>query len=906
MRRPGIWVANGSPADANKMLSWRPGALTSFFDYLGPNRVLHYKEKYPDAAIILRFQHPRNWHEDPVASARHLADMVASKWPELRDMRGPGDTGPFIYFANELNLHYENGDSNVGNQPQYESREFYQRYATWVQQTADRIKQRAPDMRLVCPPFAFGHHEDGAPDDTGNPTEPWAGYDFLAETVRSHFDSIITFHAYWGHAGGSVRDWLYEPRLSSWYAFRWRRVLKLFEQRYGMQVRVIVDEAGNFAAADHDFTEQVMYYARETLTDPRVIALTFFLWQDPTHSPGNIPNSWVDRCLNLDNHITQLAAMPDVPIGPLKPGQPGRAIRLLMPDGSVRVMEMEEYLRGVVATEMSFSWPLEALKAQAVAARSYALAAAARPRHAPSADICSTTHCQAYNETRINPNCDLAVRQTRGQVLMYQNDLAIAYYSANCGGHTFGNETVFNGPPLPYLRPVECVNPGPKNGHGVGMCQWGAHDMAKRGDTYDKILKHYYTGVRISAEMAEPLPAPEADGSEIRGLVTDAAGKPVSDVRLRLTRDDWAGEAVSGPDGTYRFTHLPAGRYTLVVVGTKLRQEGLTLAEGQRLIIDWKIVVAPAATWLMEVERRPGLPILAGSLPRAGIEVTLQTPISLTVKRVSGDKPQYGPGGFEFWTPNPGPYRLSFLDQQFDLTLDGQYALVTFTETAGSAKGSIRGELRDHAGAAVAGRVIALTGVGLSRTATSGSDGAFGFADLDAGDYTVSVPDANVSQAVRCDGRSTATLTLTLPPPPNQPPAPAPERWIMQVARKPGPAAIAGRLPEAGIPVAITPPTGETIHVVSGSRPQVGEGGFLAPALQRGTYTIQFLDQTFRVSIDGQYTFLNFARETTHAVRGERQARLVSHRLPASLAHTLLQHLEADAATRGQFELDEL
>jgi hypothetical protein len=775
MRRPGIWVANGSPVDANKMLSWRPGALTSFFDYLGPNRVLQYKEKYPEAAIIVRFQHPRNWHEDVAASARRLADMVASKWPEMRDMSGPADSGPFVYFANEMNLHYENGDSNVGNQPRYESREFYMRYASWVQQTADRIKQRAPGMRLVCPPFAFGHHEDGAPDDSGNPTEAWAGYDYLADTVRSHFDNIVTFHAYWGHAGGSVRDWLYDPKLSSWYAFRWRRVLNLFEKRYGIRARVIVDEAGNFGAADHDFTEQVMHYSRETLADPRVIALTFFLWQDPTQSPGNIRNSWVDRCLNLENHVTRLAAMPDVPAGTLQPVKPGRAIRLLMADGSVRVMEMEEYLRGVVATEMSFSWPLEALKAQAVAARSYAMVAIAHPRHAPNADICTTTHCQAHNETRINPNCDLAVRQTNGQVIRYQNELATAYYSANCGGHTLGNETVFNGPPLPYLRPVECINSGPKNGHGVGMCQWGAHDMAKRGDSYEKILKHYYTGVQISAEPAEPIPPPEVVGGEIRGRVTDAAGNPVPDVRLRLTRDDWAGEAFSGPDGTYRFVRLPAGRYTLEVVGHNLRQEGLTLAEGQRLVIDWKIAAKPVTSWRMQVERRTGLPILAGALPRAGIEVSLQTPVGLSFKRTSGDKPQYGPGGFEFWAPNPGLYRISFLDQQFELTLDGQYVLVTFTETGEATKGSIRGGLRDHTGSPVAGRQIALTGTGLSRTTTSGNDGTFVFADLDAGDYTVSVPDANVSRSVHCDGRSEATVTLTLPAPAGQPPS-APSR----------------------------------------------------------------------------------------------------------------------------------
>jgi len=265
-----------------------------------------YKKQHPEIPVIVRFQHPRNWHQDPTASARHLGEMVASKWPDLKDM------DPYVYFANEVNLHYENGDNNVSNQPLYESREFYKRYANWVKMTADRIKQRAPRMKLVCPPFAFGHHEDGAPDDNGNPTEGWAGYDYLADTIRSHFANIITFHAYWGHASGSVHEWLYDPTLSSWYAFRWRRVLNLFQRRYGIRARVLIDEAGNMRASDPDFTDQIMYHASQCLADERVMAVTYFLWQDPTNHPGNVMNSWVQSCANPNHHIARLATMPDI------------------------------------------------------------------------------------------------------------------------------------------------------------------------------------------------------------------------------------------------------------------------------------------------------------------------------------------------------------------------------------------------------------------------------------------------------------------------------------------------------------------------------------------------------------------------------------------------------------------
>jgi hypothetical protein len=110
MRRPGLWVTNGTPTDVQKMYSWRPASITCFFDYLAANRVWEYKAGNPNVAVIVRFQHPKNWREDPVGWARWLGNEVVSKWPELESL------DPYIYFANELNLHYENGDLDPGNQ----------------------------------------------------------------------------------------------------------------------------------------------------------------------------------------------------------------------------------------------------------------------------------------------------------------------------------------------------------------------------------------------------------------------------------------------------------------------------------------------------------------------------------------------------------------------------------------------------------------------------------------------------------------------------------------------------------------------------------------------------------------------------------------------------------------------
>jgi hypothetical protein len=861
------------------MLSWRPGALTCYFEYLSANRVWNYKAQQPEAPIVVRFQHPRQWQQDPAGWARWLGEMVASKWPELQAL------DPYVYFANENNLHYENGDNDPGNQARYETREFYQSYAEWVRMTADRIKQQTPQMKLVCPPFAFGHHEDGAPDDAGNPTEGWAGYDYLADIIRQYFDNIITFHAYWGHSGGSQRDWLYDVSLSSWYAFRWRRVLKLFERRYNIQARAIIDEAGNFGASDPDFTDQVVYYAQECLSDPRVIALTYFLWEDPTNSPGNLPNSWAQRCRNLSDHVARLTALPDIEIKTTGP-----TIRLLLKDGTVQVMPVEEYLRGVVPAEVYASWPLEALKVQAVASRSYAMHAIQHPRH-PNADLCADpAHCQAYNPARVHPNSDQAIRLTQGEVIEYQGQVANAFFSANCGGHTVGNEVGFAGPagpppPVPYLRPVPCINPGPKKGHGVGMCQWGAHDMAERGDDYAAILKHYYTGVNLSSEA---LPQPGI----LRGVVYDQANRPLANVRLRLSRPGWSGEAASGADGTYTFLNLPAATYSLQAVDYDTQRDGLVVRAGQELAVDL-VIPLPEVGWKMEIERGSGLPLLVGSLPRVGIEITIVDPFGNTVTTFSGSKPEYGAGGFETWAPHVGTYNIRFLDQAFEVPMNGQFTRLVFSEQAPVGQGVIGGVLRDQAGVPQPGRQINLAGADLTRTATTGGDGSYRFEGLPAGAFTLSLAGTTLTQTVQSDGLTPLSLDLTLP---------AGEQWTLEVARGSGLPLLVGSLPEANIPISVTDPTGATVRLVSGSKPEYGVGGFETYAARNGAYTIQFLDQTFTVSMDGQFTRVTFRRGTGV----ETQARLASAGLPRSQADAWLQYFESDPRTRGLFTLENL
>ncbi len=104
----------------------------------------------------------------------------------------------------------------------------------------------------------------------------------------------------------------------------------------------------------------------------------------------------------------------------------------------VIALPLEEYLRGVVPSEIGATSPLEALKAQAVAARSEALQALASRKYAGEHyDICSDVECQAYSGAKKRtPVSDEAVQATRGLIMVFEGQPISAYYASNCGGHT--------------------------------------------------------------------------------------------------------------------------------------------------------------------------------------------------------------------------------------------------------------------------------------------------------------------------------------------------------------------------------------------------------------------------------------------------------------------------------------
>lgn len=257
--------------------------------------------------------------------------------------------------------------------------------------------------------------------------------------------------------------------------------------------------------------------------------------------------------------------------------------------GEIVTVPFEDYIRGVLSGEMPVSFELEALKAQAVAARSYALKKMEQNVN-NSYDVVDTVSNQVYlddealknkwqNKYEENMNkISTAVVETKGEYLTYDGAVVQAFFFSTSTGKTENCEEVFQ-QPLPYLRSVDSqwdseVSPVftsqvdmslidfytklnlPYNdkininitkststgrvkeltinetnftanqitsalklrstffdikqvgsnvkidvkgfGHGVGMSQYGALAMAKKGYKYDQILKYYYQGVEIS------------------------------------------------------------------------------------------------------------------------------------------------------------------------------------------------------------------------------------------------------------------------------------------------------------------------------------------------------------------------------------------------------------------------
>ncbi len=138
-------------------------------------------------------------------------------------------------------------------------------------------------------------------------------------------------------------------------------------------------------------------------------------------------------------------------------------------------LPLEDYIASVVGSEMPSGWNLEALKAQAVAARSYALAHMARP---PSQHwhLGNTTRWQAYRGLEsVNGRTRAATAATAGLILSYQGGIVESLYASNSQISWEAHRNL-----------------------GASMSQEGANSLANQGQPYPQILGHYYQGASLA------------------------------------------------------------------------------------------------------------------------------------------------------------------------------------------------------------------------------------------------------------------------------------------------------------------------------------------------------------------------------------------------------------------------
>jgi stage II sporulation protein D len=183
---------------------------------------------------------------------------------------------------------------------------------------------------------------------------------------------------------------------------------------------------------------------------------------------------------------------------------------------AVNAVPVDQYLKGVVPNESPAGWPLAALQAQAVAARSYALSTQVDGN---GFDLYADTRSQVYEGAGSEvAQTNRAVDLTRGQVVMYGGEIAQTFFSACSGGHTESVQNVFFSPPVPYLVGV----PDPYDGscplHTWKLQFSGPQISAKLGGYLDGRLKQIVVTKRgVSPRIVEAKLIGTSGTTRIRG-----------------------------------------------------------------------------------------------------------------------------------------------------------------------------------------------------------------------------------------------------------------------------------------------------------------------------------------------------------------------------------------------------
>jgi hypothetical protein len=341
--------------------------------------------------------------------------------------------------------------------------------------------------------------------------------------------------------------------------------------------------------------------------------------------------------------------------------------------GQIEEMPLDEYLKGVVPTEIGQQKPMEALKAQAIAARSYAISTR---RHALQGfDVCTTTHCQAYKAENRYPDSDTAVDETSGLVVTHNGQVVSAPFFGHCDGHTRNSEDVWSSAAA-HLRSVPCICGSTElYGHGVGMCQRGAVAMAQEGILAIEILKHYYTGVEIMP--AEVIPRTSFKRSVILGQVVDSSSNPRGGVALMLTGPLDPIRRRTNDKGQFWVSGLPAGEWELIVRDKPIHYSHL-LTDG-RNAINLQVVVPDTPPLKARTMPLAYPHQLIGTLGYDGVPVLVTDPVGNEQTVLSGSAEEYNPGGFVANLIGAGTYHVQLLEQSFDLEVGDAGLWVQFS-----------------------------------------------------------------------------------------------------------------------------------------------------------------------------------------------------------------------------------
>ena len=170
--------------------------------------------------------------------------------------------------------------------------------------------------------------------------------------------------------------------------------------------------------------------------------------------------------------------------------------------GDIVEVDFEEYVAAVVASEIGNS-PLEACKAQAIAARTYVMQKVRKGKEVSDLSSVAQAYRAKRNDAKTYPNALRGTDETEGIIIMYQDQPINAVYSANNGGRTVSSKERWGGSDRPYLiaqdDPWDAAVGGKRTGHGVGMSQHGAVYAAKNGYTAAEILNFYYPNTNLYA-----------------------------------------------------------------------------------------------------------------------------------------------------------------------------------------------------------------------------------------------------------------------------------------------------------------------------------------------------------------------------------------------------------------------